>query len=226
MFSIVLMLAAGSVVQQSDAAFPRFQGELAALLTGETTAEALVVPPVRVRGGVPRMREVAPSMGRRAAIGTAVLAASAPAFAEDNKDKEATAEAPTPAAQETDKKPKAKAPAKDMYGKSFVGDSVTLKDFKAKGPEGLGALSKGELKKQEAARKEGKVLVPTTDSDGRPFLEGEEARAIIGRSGARTFNDLAEGPQSGGGWRDDLAAKRRLTERLVEQRAALKEKQR
>jgi len=236
MLSIVLMmLAAGSVVQQSDAAFSRFR-PVTALLGDEAAAEALVVPPILrltehlnaerearkealfgVRGGVPRMREGAPSMARRAAIGAAALAAAAPALAE-----EATAEAP---AKEATAEAPAKA-AKSASSKPIPFRYVNGKDFKAKKPEGLGALSKAEVKKKEAALKQGKVVVPTTDSDGKPFLEGEEARAIIKNSGARTFNDLAEGPQSGGSWKDDLLAKRRLTERLNAERAARKEAQR
>jgi len=240
MFSIVLMLAAGSVVQQSEATSQRFP-LLSPLPRAVSAAEALAVPPTRVRGGVPRMREIAPSMDRRAAIGLAVLAASAPALAEDAKDKEATAEAPAPPAQEKDKKATAEAPApvakeataeapakaaKSASSKPIPFRYVNGKDFKAKKPEGLFALPKDEVKKQQNAMKQGKVVVPTTDADRKPFITGEEARAIIKNSGARTFNDLAEGVQSGGGWQDHMIAVRRNTERLVAERAARKEAQR
>jgi len=239
MFSIVLMLAAGSVVQQSEATSQRFP-LLSPLPRAVSAAEALAVPPTRVRGGVPRMREIAPSMDRRAAIGLAVLAASAPALAEDAKDKGAAAEAPAPPAQEKDKAATAEAPAppaqekdkapakasKSASSKPIPFRYVTGKDFKAKRPEGLFAQPKDAVKKQEAALKQGKVVVPTTDADRKPFITGEEARAIIKNSGARTFNDLAEGVQSGGGWQDHMIAVRRNTERLVAERAARKEAQR
>jgi len=236
MFSVVLLLAAGSVVQQSEATSQGFP-----LPRAVSAAEALAVPPTRVRGGVPRMRDIAPSMDRRAAIASAVLFASAPALAEDTKDKGAAAEAPAPPAQEKDKAATAEAPAppaqetttkapakaaKSASSKPIPFRYVTGKDFKAKRPEGLFALPKDQVKKQQDAMKQGKMVVPTTDANGKPFITGEEASAIIKNSGARTFNDLAEGVQSGGGWQDHMIAVRRNTERLVAERAARKQAQR
>ena len=55
-----------------------------------------------------------------------------------------------------------------------------------------------------------------------PLASAEDAVALIQKTGARTFKDLAEGPQSGGGWQDHMDATRKQTERLYEARAKLK----
>lgn len=205
-------------------------------------AAALQVPV-----NTPRMRAGA-SVDRRSAIaagfGVAAASVSAPAWAGDDgpprkrfgkKEEAAKEEAPAAAAEgeaapeaaKTEEKPKevAAAPPPKKKGKAdlspyskvdpnaFGGGRTMGKDFKAKNPEGI--LWKGP-KAREPKLAKGKA------DAGVPLASAEDAMAIIQNSGARTFKDLAEGPQSGGGWYDHMEATRAQTERLYAEAAKRK----
>jgi len=200
-------------------------------------AAALQVPV-----NTPRMRAGA-SVDRRSAIaagfGVAAASVTAPAWAvpprlgkkEEAKKEEAPAAAEgeaAPEAAKTEEKPKEVAaadPPKKKKGKEDLspyskvdpkafGSGRTMgKDFKAKAPEGI--VWKGPKAKDPKLAK-GKA------DAGVPLASADDALAIIKNSGARTFKDLAEGPQSGGGWYDHMEATRKQTERLYAEAAARK----
>jgi hypothetical protein len=103
--------------------------------------------------------------------------------------------------------------------KAFGGGRTMSKDFKTpKQGEGL-KWTGPKFSPNYPPAQEG--YVPRPDS-GVPLSSREEALALIKNTGARTFQDLAEGPQSGGGWYDHMEATKRQTERLYAERAATK----